>query len=59
MEREAYDFYGVVFKGHPNLKKILNMEEQTVFPLLKYFPLEDPTRDDKDDTMFGRKMFNA
>jgi len=27
--------------------------------LLKYFPLEDPTRDDKDDTMFGRKMFNA
>jgi len=59
MEREAYDFYGVVFKGHPNLKKILNMEEQTDFPLLKYFPLEDPTRDDKDDTMFGRKMFNA
>ncbi|MBX7182139.1 MAG: NADH-quinone oxidoreductase subunit C [Bacteroidia bacterium] len=59
MEREAFDFYGVVFKGHPNLKKILNMEDQEFFPMLKYFPLEDPTRDDKDDTMFGRKMFNA
>ena len=58
MEREAYDFYGINFKGHPNLKKILNMEDQEFFPMMKYFPLEDPTRDDKDDTMFGRKMFN-
>lgn len=54
MEREAYDFFGITFKGHPNMKRILNMEDITFFPLRKEFPLEDPTRDDKDDTMFGR-----
>lgn len=54
MERETFDFYGVVFKGHPNLKRILNVDEMTVFPLRKEFPLEDPTREDKNDSMFGR-----
>jgi NADH-quinone oxidoreductase subunit C len=54
MERETYDFFGIIFKGHPNLKRILNMEDITFFPMRKDFPLEDPTRDDKDDTMFGR-----
>ena len=54
MEREAYDFYGILFEGHPNLKRILNMDEMTAFPLRKDFPLEDQTREDKDDSMFGR-----
>lgn len=54
MERETYDFYGIRFEGHPNLKRILNVDEMTVFPLRKDFPLEDPTREDKDDSMFGR-----
>ena len=54
MEREAYDFYGIQFEGHPNLKRILNMDEMTAFPLRKDFPLEDQTREDKDDSMFGR-----
>lgn len=54
MEREAWDFYGIKFKGHPNLKRILNMEDLTVFPLRKDFPLEDPNRGDKDDSQFGR-----
>jgi len=54
MERETYDFFGIQFEGHPNLKRILNMDEMTVFPLRKDFPLEDPTRHDKDDSMFGR-----
>lgn len=54
MEREAYDFFGIVFEGHPNLKRILNVDEMTDFPLRKDFPLEDQTRDDKDDSMFGR-----
>lgn len=54
MERETYDFFGIIFKGHPNLKRILNVEEMDIFPLRKEFPLEDQTRDDKDDKMFGR-----
>jgi NADH-quinone oxidoreductase subunit C len=54
MEREAYDFFGIRFLGHPNLKRILNIETMTVFPMRKDFPLEDQSRDDKDDRMFGR-----
>ena len=54
MEREAYDFYGVNFVGHPNLKRIQNVDEMDYFPLRKEFPLEDQTRIDKDDEMFGR-----
>lgn len=54
MERESYDFFGVHFVGHPNLKRILNVDEMDYFPLRKEFPLEDQTRIDKDDAMFGR-----
>jgi NADH-quinone oxidoreductase subunit C len=54
MERETYDFYGVNFVGHPNLKRILNVDEMEYFPMLKQYPLEDQTRIDKDDAMFGR-----
>lgn len=54
MERETYDFYGVKFTGHPNLKRILNVDEMDIFPLRKEYPLEDQTRDDKSDKMFGR-----
>ena len=54
MERETYDFFGVNFVGHPNLRRILNVDEMDYFPLRKEFPLEDQTRIDKDDEMFGR-----
>ncbi|MCF8285527.1 MAG: NADH-quinone oxidoreductase subunit C [Chitinophagaceae bacterium] len=54
MERETYDFFGINFVGHPNLKRILNVDEMDYFPLRKEFPLEDQTRIDKDDEMFGR-----
>ena len=54
MERETYDFFGVNFVGHPNLKRILNVDEMDYFPLRKEYPLEDQTRIDKDDEMFGR-----
>lgn len=53
-EREAYDFYGVNFVGHPNLKRIQNVDEMDYFPQRKEYPLEDQTRVDKDDEMFGR-----
>ena len=54
MERETYDFYGVIFTGHPNLKRILNVEDMTIFPMRKEYPLEDQTREDKNNLMFGR-----
>lgn len=54
MERETYDFFGVNFVGHPNLKRILNVDEMDYFPLRKEYPLEDQSRIDKDDDMFGR-----
>jgi len=54
LERETYDFYGVNFIGHPNLIRILNVEEMDYFPMRKEYPLEDATRMDKDDEMFGR-----
>lgn len=54
MERETYDFFGVNFTGHPDLRRILNVEDMIVFPMRKEIPLEDQTRDDKKDYMFGR-----
>ena len=54
MERETYDNFGINFIGHPNLIRILNVDEMDYFPLLKQYPLEDQTRIDKDDEMFGR-----
>lgn len=54
MERETYDFFGVNFIGHPDLRRILNVDEMDYFPLRKEFPLEDQSRIDKDDAMFGR-----
>jgi NADH-quinone oxidoreductase subunit C len=54
MERETYDFYGINFIGHPNLVRILNADEMDYFPMRKEYPLEEQTRVDKDDEMFGR-----
>ena len=54
MERETYDFFGVRFTGHPNLKRILNVDEMDIFPMRKEYPLEDQTREDKEDRNFGR-----
>ncbi len=37
-EREAYDQYGITFKGHPNLKRILNHKNFIGYPLRKDYP---------------------
>ncbi len=54
MERETFDFYGIQYIGHPNLQRILNMDEMDYFPMRKEYPLEDATREDKIDALFGR-----
>lgn len=55
MERETFEFYGITFEGHPDLRVILNVEDIDFHPMLKQYPLEDNTRTDKDDRFFGRQ----
>ena len=40
LEREVYDMFGIVFIGHPNLKRLLLPQEFQSFPLRKDYPVK-------------------
>jgi NADH-quinone oxidoreductase subunit C len=37
LEREIYDFFGIRFQEHPDLRRIINPDDVDYFPLLKNF----------------------
>ena len=53
-EREIYDMFGVVFDGHPDLRRILMPEDYEGFPQRRDFPIGgEPILFTKDEA-FGR-----
>jgi NADH-quinone oxidoreductase subunit C len=40
LEREVYDMFGIVFEGHPNMKRLLLPDEFESFPLRKDYPVK-------------------
>ena len=49
-EREVYDFFGIVFRGHPDLRRILMPEDYVGWPQRRDFPIGgEPVMFTKDE----------
>ena len=59
-ERETFDMYGIKFRNHPNMKRILLYEEFNGFPLRKDFPIEGRDRGNfPKGSVMNNKVVNA
>ena len=54
MERETWDQYGIVFSGHPNLKRLLNHHEFVGHPLRKDYPCQKRQKLSVNDPMIDQ-----
>jgi NADH/F420H2 dehydrogenase subunit C len=53
-EREVWDQYGIVFAGHPNLKRLLNHHEFVGHPLRKDYPCQKRQKLSMNDPMIDQ-----
>ncbi|WP_420595842.1 NADH-quinone oxidoreductase subunit C [Deinococcus sp.] len=59
LEREVYDLMGVVFDGHPDLRKILTPDDMEGHPLRKDFPIEETPTLFRDGRFLDPATFRA
>jgi len=53
-ERETWDQYGIIFAGHPNLKRLLNHHEFVGHPLRKDYPCQKRQKLSMNDPMIDQ-----